>query len=209
MSRSTRFLPTRMPLAFRRARTFRWPSPRKSLSCSTSRISSTNSSSLSFVFGPRFFGSATTSRCRSTPHGVDRRAGDAPHLADHRQRIAPSRRRTHSCPRFKSFFSSSPYPLFSRSSLASSSPHRQLPELRPGSHQLAFGRVPASLLQPLRARLQEHPPPLFQLRRRDLHLPAHLAQILASQEPQDHLYLALCAPPLRRRRLASTTFGRF
>ena len=35
ISRSTRFLPTPIPLALRRARTFRWPSPRKSLSFST------------------------------------------------------------------------------------------------------------------------------------------------------------------------------
>ena len=52
---------------------------------------------------------------------VDRRAPHPPDLADHRQRVEPPCPRTHPRPRFKSFSSSSPYPLFSRSSLASSS----------------------------------------------------------------------------------------
>ena len=54
ISRSTRFLPARIPSAPSRTFTLRWPSPRNGLSDSTVRISSTNSSSLSSVFGPRF-----------------------------------------------------------------------------------------------------------------------------------------------------------
>ena len=47
--RSTRFLPTRMPLAPSRIFTFRWPSPRNGPSGSTDRISLVTSSSLSSV----------------------------------------------------------------------------------------------------------------------------------------------------------------
>ncbi len=57
----------------------------------------------------------------SIPGRIDRRAPHPPGLADHRQRVGPPGPRTHSRPRFKSVRSSSPYPLFSRSSLASSS----------------------------------------------------------------------------------------
>ena len=56
ISLSTRFLPARIPLAASRAFTLRWPSPRNGLAFSTVRISSTSSSSLSAVFGPRFPG---------------------------------------------------------------------------------------------------------------------------------------------------------
>ena len=63
ISLSTRFLPTRIPLAASRAFTFRWPSPRNGLAFSTVRISSTSSSSLSAVFGPRFAG------CRRSDSG--------------------------------------------------------------------------------------------------------------------------------------------
>ena len=49
-------MPARIPLAASRTFTFRWPSPRNGLSDSTVRISSTSSSSLSSVFGPRFPG---------------------------------------------------------------------------------------------------------------------------------------------------------
>ena len=66
-------------------------------------------------------------------------------------------------------------------------PHRHLSELRPGPGQLSFGRVPAPSLQTLLAGLQEHPSPFFQLRGRHLDLPAHLAQVLATQKPQEEL----------------------
>ena len=56
----------------------------------------------------------------SSPHPVYRRTRHPPHLADHRQRVASSRPQTHSLPRLKSFLSSCPNPLFSRSSAASS-----------------------------------------------------------------------------------------
>ena len=62
ISLSTRFLPTRIAFGLSRALTFLWPSPRKSLSWSTCRISWTNSSSVRAVFGPRFFGSAASQR---------------------------------------------------------------------------------------------------------------------------------------------------
>ncbi len=56
MSLNTRFFPTQIPFARSRTLTFLWPSPRNSLSSSTSRIASTKTSSLSSVFGPRFIG---------------------------------------------------------------------------------------------------------------------------------------------------------
>ena len=59
ISRSTRFLPTRIPLAASRAFTFRWASPRNGLAFSTVRISCRSCSSLSAVFGPRFEASAS------------------------------------------------------------------------------------------------------------------------------------------------------
>ena len=72
ISRSTRFLPARIPLAASRPFTFRWPSPRNGLSDSTVRISATSSSSVSSVFGPRFPG-----RRRSDSRGPPRCARNA------------------------------------------------------------------------------------------------------------------------------------
>ena len=67
-----------------------------------------------------FLGLGALPRFGSLANRIDRRAGHLPDLADHRQRVASAGRRTHSCPRFKSLFSSSPYPLFSSNSVASS-----------------------------------------------------------------------------------------
>jgi len=75
-------------------------------------------------------------------------------------------------------------------------PHRHLPQLRPGPHQLPSR--PILLLQPLLATVQELPPPPLQLRRRNPNLPAHLADLLTAQQPQHHLGLPLRAPPLRQ-----------
>ncbi len=55
----------RIPFAARRARTFRCPSPANGLSDSTVRISTTSSSSLSAVFGPRLPGCAPPGAERS------------------------------------------------------------------------------------------------------------------------------------------------
>ena len=83
------FLPARIPLAASRAFTLRWPSPRNGLAFTTVRVSSTSSSSLSAVFGPRFPG------CRRSDFGgppccarstIHARACDPPRLAHHRQR---------------------------------------------------------------------------------------------------------------------------
>ena len=60
ISLSTWFLPTRIPFGLRRALTLRCPSPRKSLSRRTPRISATNASSVISVSGPRFRGSRTS-----------------------------------------------------------------------------------------------------------------------------------------------------
>ena len=78
-------------------------------------------------------------------------------LADHRQRVEPPCPRTHPRPRFKSFSSSSPYPLFSRSSLASSSRIVNSPSFA------GPGQLPGSRPRRLRLTgLQEHPPPFLQ-----------------------------------------------
>ena len=54
------------------------------------------------------------------PQHIHARPRDPPRLAHHRQRVGPVRRRTHPSKRFKSFLSSSLYPLFSRSSACNS-----------------------------------------------------------------------------------------
>ena len=66
--------------------------------------------------------------------------------------------------------------------------HRHLP-LGPASAPLPAG----SLLQTLLAAFQELPPPPLQLRRRNPNLPAHLADVLAPQQPPHHLGLPLRA----------------
>ena len=162
ISRSTRFLPTRIPLAARRALTFRWPSPRNGLAFSTIRISCTSSSSLSAVFGPRFSWRSGLDLLPADlrPQRIHARACDPPRLAHHRQRVGPIRRRTHPPERFKSFRSSSPHPLFFQELRLQLDPHGHLSQLRPGSHQLPAR--PVLPLQALLAPVKEHAPPPLQ-----------------------------------------------
>ncbi len=125
---------------------------------------------------------------------IHARPRDPTRLAHHRQRIPPVRRRTHPPTRLESFLSSSPNPPFFEKLRLQLDPHRHLPQLRPGAHQLPSR--PVLLLQALPAAFQELPPPPLQLRRRYPNLPAHLADVLAAQQLQHHPGLPLGAPPL-------------
>ena len=131
------------------------------------------------------------------PQRIHARTRHSPRLAHHRQRVGTVRLRTHPPERFKSFRSSSPYPPpFCQELRLQLDPHGHLSQLRPGSHQLPAR--PVLPLQALLAPVQEHAPPPLQLRRRHPNLPAHLADVLPAQKPQNHLGLPLRAPPLRQ-----------
>ena len=121
ISRSTRFLPTPIPLALRRARDLP-----VAFAQEVALLQHLSDLLHQLLVAQLRLRSALLQPCRpvalfSISGRVDRRAPHPPDLADHRQRVEPPCPRTHPRPRFKSFSSSSPYPLFSRSSLASSS----------------------------------------------------------------------------------------
>ena len=104
--------------------------------------------------------------------------------------------RTHPPKRLKSVLSSSPYPLFSRSSACNSTRIVISPSfarVRISSPPGRFFAFSPSL--PPSRNSRRHRSRLW---RRNPKLPAHLADVLAAKQPQHHLGLPLRTPPLRQ-----------
>src|SRR4030095_16912575 len=84
-----------------------------------------------------------------------------------------------------------PEPFFFEQPFGELEPHQDLAQLRLDAFQLAFLRIDP-LLQTLRAAIEKHAPPLFELVRRHLAVTRDCVQRLAPQQPYDE-------PPLSPR----------